>query len=339
MQAGGGFSVLPGTPMERQSEPIRIHVMPLPQPAPDGFSGAVGRFRLSARSDVTELKAGESLTVTVTVSGEGDFNNVMLPFPDSVPGFRLFRPPSPELRRDRGNPLEGVKEWQVVLVPQQTGELTIPSMKLVSFNPVTESYETAETDPITIRVLPGDAVVQTPSDTAAPVQTIAKDITYIRTSDTPDRFVDVTGRPWYRWTVVGAPVLLLLFGLFLRLTDPARRDPVAYRRQQAYQRFRRQLKQVKKQLRKQRSREFYQGISRACIGYFADKWNRSNLDLKIDEIARELQDRQIPESDIKALVDLVEYCDFESYTPSGKGLNRTVWTDAEQIIARLEKQL
>jgi len=62
------------------------------------------------------------------------------------------------------------------------------------------------------------------------------------------------------------------------------------------------------------------------------------LDMKIDEIARELTESGTPEVRVRALVDLVEYCDFESYTPSGSGVKPEIMGDAEKVIGAMEKQ-
>ena len=92
-------------------------------------------------------------------------------------------------------------------------------------------------------------------------------------------------------------------------------------------------------MKKGRGREYYQQISKACISYFADKWNRPVLDLKIDEIGKDLESKNVVPELIRAIVDVVEYCDFESYTPSSNALNRDIMKDAEVAVAKLEKVL
>ncbi len=342
IQVGDPYSFFPGEPVMRKSEPATLMVYPLPSPEPAGFSGAVGRFNLSVSVDKDHVKMGDSITGTIKVSGEGDFNNVSLMFPENIDGFRVFRPSSPNLKRDSENPLQGTKTWKIVLVPQKNGVLEIPATKLTFFNPATKEYVTRETSPIKITVEKGSYL---PSETALPtsngneIVAVGKDIDYIRTGPAPDRFIDISEQQWYQLSFIGIPVFFILFGLFLRWRDPSRKDPVAYRQAHAGTLFRKRIREAAKLLKKNRGREYYQQLSKACISYFADKWNRPVLDLKIDEIARELEMKNVDPVLIKAIVDVVEYCDFESYTPSNNALNREIMKDAETAILKLEKVL
>ncbi len=342
IEVGDPYSFFPGEPVMRKSQPATLTVYPLPVPQPDDFSGAVGQFRLSVSVNQDHVKMGDSVTVTVSVKGEGDFNTVPLLFPKDLDGFRMFRPASPTLKREPGNPLRGEKDWKIVLVPRKTGTLTVPAIQMVFFNPVSKTYETRTSSPIEITVEKGNGgeVTMLPAETGgSEVVQVGRDIDYIRTGTAPDTFVDLLETRWYRISFVVVPFIFLFFGLILRWRDPSRRDPVAYRKAHAVSFFRKRLREAEKNLKKGRGREYYQQLSKACISYFADKWNRPVLDLKIDEIARELESKNVDPALVKSIVDVVEYCDFESYTPSDKALNRTILKDAETAILKLEKAL
>lgn len=330
-----------GEPVMRKSQPANLAVYPLPTPEPDGFSGAVGRFQLSVSFNQNHVKMGDSITGTVTVSGEGDFNTVPLMFPDSIEGFRMFRPSSPELKRMPENPLRGEKTWKIVLVPQKTGTLVIPGTRMTFFNPVLKKYITRQSSPLEISVEKGDASSMSvlPGTGGSEVVAVGNDIDYILTGDVPRRFVDIAESRWYRISIVAIPFIFIFLGLFLRWRDPSRRDPVTYRRSHAASLFHKRMGQAAKFLKKGRGREYYQRVSKACISYFSDKWNRPVLDLKIDEIARDLESRNVAPELVRAIVDVVEYCDFESYTPSSNALNRGIMKDAEAAVAKLEKVL
>ena len=114
---------------------------------------------------------------------------------------------------------------------------------------------------------------------------------------------------------------------------------MTYRPTHAISLFRSRIRSAAKYLKKGRGREYYQQVSKACISYFSDKWNRPILDLKIDEIARELEAQGVEPDLIRSIVDAVEYCDFESYTPSSNALNRDIMKDAEFAVSKLEKVL
>jgi len=339
MQVGDRLSMFGGSPLERKSQSRIINVLPLPEPQPPGFSGAVGDFSLRASVESDSVRTGESLSVNVIVTGRGDFNNVPLVFPDQVDGFKLFRPSAPDLKRDPEDPLKGTKQWNIVLVPQRTGDLKIPELTLNYFDPELREYRSRTTRPVTIRVERGEAVsVPVTGSGGQEIVQVGQDISYIQSGDRMGRSRNLVSTTWYRAGAVGGTLVLLLMGGILRWTDPSRKDPVRYRRSRAYPRFKRQIANAVRLRRKGKNRECCQTISKACIGYFADRWNRSVLDLKIDEIAHELEEQGVADQLVRGLVDLVEYCDFESYTPSGTSINPDILKDAEQVIARMEKQ-
>ena len=51
---------------------LTLQVDPLPSPRPAGFSGAVGKFNISASLTPSEVKTNDALTLRVTVSGSGN---------------------------------------------------------------------------------------------------------------------------------------------------------------------------------------------------------------------------------------------------------------------------
>ncbi len=72
-------------------EPLSLSVRSLPDSGrPENFSGAVGQFEVRARADKNTLSAGEHLSISVIVSGEGDLGDVPAPSWPSNPGFRLL---------------------------------------------------------------------------------------------------------------------------------------------------------------------------------------------------------------------------------------------------------
>ena len=67
-------------PKVLQTETVSVQVRPLPPLEGGGtFSGLVGRFDLSATIETTELKVGDSTTVTVVVQGQGNVMDAQAP--------------------------------------------------------------------------------------------------------------------------------------------------------------------------------------------------------------------------------------------------------------------
>lgn len=132
---------------------LELHVKPLPaQGQPPGFSANnVGSYGIKAEVDRTEVKGGEPLTLTVTISGSG--NIAVLdpgPWPD-LEGLRRYDPKS-ETTPLRSLKIGGTKTYEFLLIPEQAGELTIPPHTLDFFHPVKGKYERRSTKPIKITV-------------------------------------------------------------------------------------------------------------------------------------------------------------------------------------------
>ena len=61
-----------GAPNVIESLPVAVDVRPLPPVAPARFTGAVGRFDISAEVDAATGRVNEPVQLTVRVSGEGN---------------------------------------------------------------------------------------------------------------------------------------------------------------------------------------------------------------------------------------------------------------------------
>ena len=72
-----------------ESEAVAVVVRPLPVPEPAGFTGAVGRFDLSASVDSEIGRLNEPVLLTVTISGEGIIEAIPDPDWPEFAGWRV----------------------------------------------------------------------------------------------------------------------------------------------------------------------------------------------------------------------------------------------------------
>jgi hypothetical protein len=329
-----------GTVIYRKSSPVEITVLPFPEPQPDNFSGAIGTFTVISSVDKDRLKTGDSLTYKLTIRGKGNLNPVSSVFPKEVKGFKVFKPGNPVTTHDKRDPKLIEKTWEIVLVPEKTGRLSIPEIPFVYFDPVVKQYVTKTTIKREVEVEQGlTSLNQTVTESGRAVTMLTKDIEYIETDLPVDNIYFIDRSMVYKSVLYGAPVLFLLLGFIFRFTDPARKSLKEYRRVNAFKFFKKNLKEAEKLLKKKKNKEYYSAISSAVIRYFSDKFNKPNIELRIDEIELILKERQIEEGLIRSLVDIVEYCDFESYTPSATGQNIKILDETREIIGKLEKLL
>jgi len=126
----------------------------LPEPVPDGFSGAVGTFSYTLGAEPATIRAGEPVLLTASVKGSGNLPSLIVPLPEISPSVsRSVTTTSLSLDSQSGLS-SGTHKTTLTLYPEKTGTLDIPSARLVYFDPAAGRYRTAASDPINVRVLP-----------------------------------------------------------------------------------------------------------------------------------------------------------------------------------------
>ena len=175
-----------------QSEPISLTVRPVPAAGkPSTFYGAVGTgFTVSAQTDRTQAEAGEAITLTLTVKGPGNLKSTAdLQFP-SLDGFKMYAAQPTSQTTAVGGKITSTKVFKTVLVPSASGVYTIPAVKWSYFNPVSHTYKTLQTEPITLQISPASKTNSgfdfgAAAAAAAGIQTLGQDIAYLKTAPAP----------------------------------------------------------------------------------------------------------------------------------------------------------
>nr|NJM01083.1 tetratricopeptide repeat protein [Desulfobacula sp.] len=159
-------------PVRVVSNPVNIEVLPLPAysgPAP--FSGLVGRFDIRADLDKTSLQAGESATLTLTISGSGNIMDAGLPSMDLGRNFKTYDDTPTETLTLTEKGYEGERVFKKALVPVHPGNYRIPPLVLVYFDTEKKAYEEVSTREIALAVTPSGELhrAETHSPGNAPV--------------------------------------------------------------------------------------------------------------------------------------------------------------------------
>jgi hypothetical protein len=199
-----------------RGEPVEITALPLPTAGmPASFAGAVGNYSMTTSIKPSMVEAGDPITVTAKISGQGNFDKVTAPQVTDPDGWRIY-PPSGKFEQDDDIGISGAKTFEMAAIPQ-TKKAASPAMEWSYFDPIKEQYVTLTEKgwPITIEgqfqtnTAPVMAATQ---QAAAPTPDQSKpDIMYIR--------ADSSGwggsfQPLYQnrifWAAQGAPLLALL---------------------------------------------------------------------------------------------------------------------------------
>jgi len=151
------FSFSTGRPMTLASEPQALTVLPLPETGrPADFSGLVGRFDVESELEPATIKAGESATLTVVLSGRGNVNRIPDLKGPELSHTKVYAD-EPVLRVETdAEGLAGSKTMKWALVPERQGRYEIPPLSVSFFDTTTHQYRVIKTQPMSLSVLPGE---------------------------------------------------------------------------------------------------------------------------------------------------------------------------------------
>ena len=135
------FSKTNTVPKVFTSSPIKINIKALPNPKPKNFSSLVGNFKINASLSDHEVKVGDTLTLSVSVEGQGsleglDEKNLGIKLD---PSMKVY-PDKPSFSRNDGTFISESKVFKFALVPTKPGKFKIEDIKLNVFVPKLGDY-------------------------------------------------------------------------------------------------------------------------------------------------------------------------------------------------------
>lgn len=328
--------------IRRSTKPLTLEVSPLPTSGkPADFSGAVGQFNLKAELDNRETIAGEPLTLSVILEGEGNLKTVEPPELPALPGLRAYDPKTEEELSTRNSRFGGQKRWEYVLVADSAGRHQIGSMGFSYFDPATQKYVKLQTEPLTLDVAAGAAVAGAlGASSRGAVQLLRRDIRYLKPA--PERF-GTSASPFYGSGLFYATLALpVLWNLGLVAYQWKRQSEAAqaglFRARRAQKTAQGRLKHARQKARSA-SRDFFEETAEALYRYVADKLGVSSSGLTTQSIDTMLAERGVPAASRSAFLKTIESCEFARFTPGERTREEmeSLLERAEKIIVSLEK--
>lgn len=183
------------------SEPSTITVLDLPQhDTLPGYSGDVGQFKMKCSISSDSTKCWEPVTLSMYVTGNGNFQFMMTPQLSLPPGLRatnLFADDSITYEYDYSNDFdyratETGKVFRYLITPEKEGTYNLSSIAFSYFDPKSKQYVTIPSDSFNIHVAPG--------------QKIAPD----STNNLPDSFFEKKGQAHDKALIVSMIAALIL---------------------------------------------------------------------------------------------------------------------------------
>lgn len=144
-----------GQPSEytRASRRAEIKVLPLPvEGKPHSFSGAVGQFRIQTQVDGLQFPANQPFTLKVRFEGSGNAKLIELPPIEWPNGLEVYDTKSESKFFKDG---QSYKEFEILLVPKNRGDVKIPQIVFSYFDPETKKYVTKTTEALDLKIIEG----------------------------------------------------------------------------------------------------------------------------------------------------------------------------------------
>ncbi|HOE90826.1 MAG TPA: BatD family protein [Candidatus Cloacimonadota bacterium] len=323
-----------------QTSPIKITVNELPAP-PKGveFSGAVGDFKISSNLSQTQLKAGESATLTITVSGNGNLRQTNNPvFPD-VSNLRVLGPETDTQHNINNEANTAKRVLKYAFLPQDEGFYNIPSIDFTYFNPIKKQYITLQTSEFKLQAERGNIVVSTYSNQKM-INAEGSDIGFIVTNLRFSGFKILFKETWY-WGLILFSIISIPAHYFYKLEQDKLSNNLEYfRTRKAKRVLKKYLKNTSFAYKHQQNNQFYDSAYKGILQYLTDKLSIPRGSTQTS-ILSDLREKISDKEQIEKLESFLNKCTEYKYSSSSVD-NVDIhndYFDLKNIVDGLTKQL
>lgn len=328
------------TSIVRRSEALALTVRQLPAGAPDGFGGAVGSYRLRVELDRERAAVNDAVALRATVEGEGLLRAVGPPVFPALPDLKVFEPKVAGSRTSVRPKVTSRKTWEWLVVPLAPGELRIPELGFVYFEPAKETYEVARGGSPLLAVERGESSPDT-AVARGDIRLQRKDLMFIK----PLRGELGTGaaglhrKPWFLALLVLPAALVPLAVVVGRRRARLQADRGLARSRRAGRIAKKRLRAARRRIDQADSAGFHEEVARTLVDFVADRFNRSGAGLTYDLADDLLATRGVGPELRRRFRSTLETCDFARFVPASAKTERRaeLLGEAESVLRELEK--
>jgi hypothetical protein len=323
-----------------------ITVKPLPESGkPADFSGGVGSYKLYVSLSRNEVKADESITLTVEIAGSGNLQTLELPAPNLPNSIESYDPKYKESISVKTSGVSGFKRNEYLLLPRYKGVYKIPALTFSFFDVDKGQYVTLTSDELEVNVTEGPQQ-STANDGSTTVQTdktsvaaLGEDILFIHT--TPSAFAlhqeSLFASSTHKRLLIAALVIILAMFGFARLRSNYRPDRKKQAQRNAGFNATKQLKQASSLIPKGDVKGFYAALTAALQQYFAQKFNVAAGDFNRETVAAIIQKKGGSNALVSDTQQLLAQADMARFAPLTQANMQADVEKAKRVLENLEK--
>tara|TARA_B000000441_G_scaffold19191_1_gene11363 strand:- start:92 stop:1840 length:1749 start_codon:yes stop_codon:yes gene_type:complete len=324
------------------SKKITINVKDLPSPKPSNFSGGVGNFEISSKTDKNELNANDALTYTIKLTGTGNIELIKPFIIDFPKDFEVYDPKITEKIFQGGNK-RSIKTFEYLLIPRYKGDYKIPSYNFSFFDTKQKKYVTKKTQVHNINVLKSNNDEgNITSFSQQKIESINNDINYIKNSTIFSEKTNQTiSLNVLYFLFFLSLILMVLLSIILSVRNKNPLNLIDKKHKLAKKIASKRLKKAKEFLNTKNYDGFYEEIEKSLWGYFSDKFKVDIINLSKDSINDYFTKHQISKDVKNQFIDLINRCELERYSPVSNKSEQvnSLLSEAEKIIINVEAEL
>ncbi len=330
-----------------KSNQININVIPLPETnKPNDFNSAVGNFTINSTIDNTAVKAGEAITLKVTISGSGNLkliDKLNINFP---PDFEVYDPKIEDKISLGSDGMKGSRTFEYLIVPRNAGQFTINPVSFSYYDLNKKQYVTQTTDTFNLNIAKGNGNESNVSVNAVnkeDIKYIGSDIRYIKKNNfTLKQNNALFFGSFLYWCSFLIPILLfILFVVIWRKKIKENSNAALMKNKKATKVAQKRMKKAELFLKEKNSNAFYEEVFKALWGYLSDKLNISVSELSKETAVEALSKKGVKESTSNQFITTLNNCEFARFAPGGNTTQTmdSIYAEAIDIISIIEKEL
>ncbi|MCB0362808.1 MAG: BatD family protein, partial [Bdellovibrionales bacterium] len=199
----------------KASKPLDIEVLPIPaEGRPPDYAGAVGKFSVRAEISEKSVPVNQPITLKVRFDGKGNGKLITLPKLNLPPTVEIYDTKTESKFFKNG---QSYKEFEVLLIPREAGELRIPPLTFSLFDPTLGQFYQQVTPELSMIVTPASADQTIASTPLENVQDKEADLETKQAPTLPELALGWDGT--WNFPISGWPLWISLYlGTFLLLT-------------------------------------------------------------------------------------------------------------------------
>ncbi len=323
-----------------KSRPVNINVIDLPEiPRGVNFSGAVGQFNLESKLSPQTLKAGETATLTLTITGKGNLSQMNNPEFPPVTNLKVLGPEVENKTVNNDQSLNVTRIVKYAFLPQDEGLYSTSPAEFNFFDPAQRKYITQKIPTYKIQAERGNIVLTT-SNSQNVISSEGSDIGFIVTDLAFIEF-PVLFKSGFFWIIVFLLFLSIPAHYFYKLEQDKLSSNLDYlRHRKASKILKKYLKDASFAYKHQQDNQFYDYSYKGILQYLTDKLaiSRGSTKAEIFETLLHHLDNETLYRELDAFMDKCTQFKFMPGTEGHNDLNKD-YQQLKYIVDELTKNI